>query len=136
MAPVSFDERVDVLIYSINSTGFKGLDAIGNLLRLKNHVFTKEQNEENVNMTIVRNLDTDNIRKRGTTNVVISINRDGFEKNPDGITYYLYKPGEPLEKISKERLQIKCGIGTITCVDNDHKIPGIKYQEIKGERFR
>ena len=113
-APVSFDERVDILTYSINSTGLKGLDAIGNLIRWKHSIFTEEQNTNNVNMVIVRNLDTDNIRKKGMANIVISINNDGFDKNPDKTTYYLYSPGKPLEKISREKLQVKCGIGTIS----------------------
>lgn len=135
IAPVSFEERVDILVYSINSTGLKRLDIIGNLIRLKSSVFTKEQNANNVSMVIVRNLDTNSIRKKGMSNVVISINKDGFDKNPDSTVYYLYNPGHPLERIPKEKLQIKCGIGTITCIDEEHTIPGIKYQEIKKERF-
>lgn len=135
-APVSFDERVDILTYSINSTGFKGLDAIGNLIRLTNSVFTEEQNENNVNLAIVCNLDVNNIRKIGTTNVVISVNKDGFNINPDGTVYYLYNPGHPLEKISKEKLQIKCGIGTICIVAENHSIPGIvNYEDNTKERL-
>lgn len=64
---------------------------------------------------------------------IISLNKEGFKKDPDQTIYYYYSPNNELILVSREELQSKFNDGIFEYIgDDDPRIPGIA--EVGGKK--
>ena len=129
--PVDLEERICVLIDTINSAGLLGLDAISYLNRIKENLFQDEQQIKNIRIAVIRSTETGDPNIYGMVNAIISINLEDFNNSPDKTTYYQFNPGEKLRRIEKDVLQKKCDNEIISVANTISTIPGINHRRYK-----
>ncbi len=119
---IDFREKLDILIQKINSTKMIGIDAYSYLLQLKKILFTPQELEDNIKISIIRN---SNEYSANALSVIST--RLPNENGEMIINRYMYKPGEQLVPISTEELQANFDNNTMGYIyDDDPKIPGVK----------
>ena len=117
---VPLEEKMSILIQKVNSTNLSGMDLISYLLRLKKILFNRFQRLNNVNITIVRNNDDNNI----STATIIVLNPNGFDDMSN--MYYFFVPGSDLMTTTKDEIQSRFDEGTLQYIDEDGPtVPGI-----------
>ena len=124
---VSFEERLSILIDKVNSTAMVGVDSLSYVLQLRKVLFTEEQRDNNLKVTIVKNSEPFDLETTAMASAIFTLNDQSFEENPEQNIYYYYNPNQELIPITKEELQDKFNQGVLSYIqDSDPKIPGIK----------
>lgn len=124
---VSFEERLSILIDKVNSTAMVGVDSLSYVLQLRKVLFTEEQRDNNLKVTIVKNSEPFDLETTAMASAIFTLNDQGFEENPEQNIYYYYNPNQELIPITKEELQDRFNQGVLSYIqDSDPKIPGIK----------
>ena len=99
---LSFDQKLTIFFENIKNVSLPNVDAISYLLDLRRVLFSNEEKENKISLSIVRNNIPFNQNKRAESITVISISQEGFT-NKDPI-YYLYKPYLGIQPIDKSTL--------------------------------
>lgn len=69
--------------------------------------------------------------KYAMANLIISLNKDGFNCNKDENVYFYYNPNEELLSISLDDLESRFNVGTFDYIESsDKKISGIKVKKL------
>ncbi|MBR2840582.1 MAG: hypothetical protein IKF01_01785 [Bacilli bacterium] len=126
---VPLEEKMTILIEKVNSTNLSGMDLISYLLRLKKILFNRFQRQNNVNITIVRNNETQDDGTISTATIIV-LNPTGFEDKSN--TYYFFVPGEGLISTTKGEIQSRFDDGMLQYISEDGPlIPGITVGRVK-----
>ena len=123
---ISLDERLSIIVDKVNSTEMVGIDSLSYVLQLRKILFTEEQRENNIGITIIRDNEPLEKDKVAMIKGIITINNYSFENNPNFNRYYYFIPNHKLMPISKEELQEKFNNGIFEYIEKDNpRIPGI-----------
>ena len=119
---VSLKDKVAILISKVQNTRLVGVDAYSYLLQLRRVLFTNEEQEKNVMITITRNIEGNSAKALA----VITIKEFDKDEIPS-INQYTFKPGVGLTQTNYEELQAMFNKGTMGYItENDPKIPGVR----------
>ena len=120
--PVDIKEKTEILINKINSSKMIGIDAYSYLLQLRYILFTPEERQNNIQITIIRNSKTTSAEAIAIISITLTdISNQMITNN------YIFRPGYELIPISKEQLQEKFNTGEMSYIEeNSPEIPGIK----------
>lgn len=120
--PIDIREKIEILINKVNSTQMIGIDAYSYLLQLRKILFTPQEREDNIKISIIRQSDETSAEALA----IISL-RLPDENGKMVVNRYIFKPGTRLIPISKEDLQTNFDNNTMGYVEKDDPIiPGIK----------
>ena len=123
---IDVNERLSILIDKVNSTRMVGVDSLSYVLQLRKVLFTKEQRNNNMGVSIIRNNEPLEEGRFAMASAIITLNRLSFEDKPDQNLYYYFNPNHELVQISVEDLQAKFNEGLFAYIaEDDPKIPGI-----------
>ena len=123
---IDLNERLSILIDKVNSTRMVGIDSLSYVLQLRKILFTEEQRNNNIGVTIVRNNEPFEEGKVAMTSAIFTLNSQNFEQNPEQNVYYYFNPNHELIQISNEDLQSKFNEGVLEYIEKDNpRIPGI-----------
>ncbi len=131
---ISLNERLSILIDKVNSTQMVGIDSLSYILQLYHILFTFEQIENNISLTIVRNNNPIDVNSIAMPIAIFTLNEQGFQENPTQNIYYYYSPNSKLIMITRKELQNKFDDRLFEYIYvDDTRIPGIKED---GEKIR
>ena len=121
--PIDINDKIDILIKKVNSTGMVGIDAYSYLLQLRKILFSKEEQKDNIKISIIRNFYGD-----AAEALAIISTRTPDEAGKMVIKRYMFRPGMALIPVAIENLQENFDNGTMAYIKDDDapKIPGIK----------
>ena len=102
---VDLDEKLSILIDKVNSKKMVGIDNLSYLLQLRKILFTDDERKDNISISVIRDNNDEKDEKVATSRAIISMNREGFDNNPESNIYYYYNPNHDLVQIPKEQLQ-------------------------------
>ena len=121
--PIDINDKIDILIKKVNSTRMVGIDAYSYLLQLRKILFSKEEQKDNIKISIIRNFYGD-----AAEALAIISTRTPDETGKMVIKRYMFRPGMALIPIAIENLQENFDNGTMAYIKDDDapKIPGIK----------
>mgnify|MGYP003292090056 CR=1 FL=1 len=123
---IGLNERLSILVNKVNSTKMIGIDALSYVLQLRKILFTEEQRNNNIGVTIVRNNEPFEEGRVAMASAIFTLNAKSFEEHPAQNIYYYFNPNHELTPISKEELQEKFNDGKLEYVEKDDpRIPGI-----------
>ena len=123
---IDLNERLSILIDKVNSTQMIGIDSLSYVLQLRKILFTENQRDNNIAITIIRNNEPFDSDKVSMATAIINLNEKDFNNNPDENNYYYFNPNHELIPIQKEELQLKFSEGIFEYIEKeDPKIPGI-----------
>ena len=123
---ISLNERLSILVNKVNSTKMVGIDSLSYVLQLRKILFTEEQRDKNIKVTIVRNNEPFTEGKVAMASAIFTLNTESFEEHPEKNEYYYFNPNHELVKMSKEQLQTRFDERSLEYIDKDDpKIPGI-----------
>ena len=123
---IDVNERLSILIDKVNSTRMVGVDSLSYVLQLRKVLFTKEQRNNNIGVSIIRNNEPLEEGRFAMASAIITLNRLSFEDKPDQNLYYYFNPNHELVQISVEDLQAKFNEELFAYIaEDDPKIPGI-----------
>jgi len=131
LKPTDSNKRIEVLMETINNTNLVGVDSLASLKKLINLLFTDIQRGNIINYTIISNFDTGSVDKWSMANAVISYNPKGLKKCPEENVYYLFNPGVPPIKITRDELQRLFNSHSMSYIHDKYNIPGINKSEIE-----
>lgn len=122
---ISLQGKLAILIDKINSFDFTGIDAFGYMLQLEKILFTLEERQNNIKISIFgHNINADN--QTAIASAVVTINEQNNVQNEVNNIYYFYHPDTKLIPISLSEIQEKFDKGIFNYVDpKDPRIPGI-----------
>ena len=110
-----FNMRVNALFKELDNSNLDGIDAMGNVIRLRRRMFDDIEREGSIKFNIL--CDNSNNRNELTSIFTICGNDN---------KYYEYKPGNPIIKLDKDYIEDKFDKGEFTYVRSDiEEIPGI-----------
>ena len=120
--PIDIHEKLNILINKINSTKMVGIDAFSYLLQLKKILFSEEEIENNIKITIIKKEEENSAEALAIISIILP------DENGNMITNrYIYKPGQDLIPISQEDLQEEFNNNRMGYIRSDDPIiPGIK----------
>lgn len=121
--PIDINDKIDILIKKVNSTRMVGIDAYSYLLQLRKILFSKEEQKDNIKISIIRNFYGD-----AAEALAIISTRTPDEAGKMIIKRYMFRPGMALIPVAIENLQENFDNGTMAYIKDDDalKIPGIK----------
>lgn len=121
--PIDINDKIDILIKKVNSTRMVGIDAYSYLLQLRKILFSKEEQKDNIKISIIRNFYGD-----AAEALAIISTRTPDETGKMVIKRYMFRPGMALIPVAIENLQENFDNGTMAYIKDDDapKIPGIK----------
>lgn len=121
--PIDINDKIDILIKKVNSTRMVGIDAYSYLLQLRKILFSKEEQKDNIKISIIRNFYGD-----AAEALAIISTRTPDEAGKMVIKRYMFRPGMALIPVAIENLQENFDNGTMAYIKDDDapKIPGIK----------
>lgn len=123
---ISINERLSILVDKVNSTKMVGIDSLSYILQLRKILFTEEQRNNNVGITIVRNNENLENGRIASASAIFVLNGNSFETTPEQNVYYFYNPNNDIIQITQEELQKKFDEGLFDYVEKDDpRIPGI-----------
>lgn len=129
ISPVSFDDKISVLISKVNTINLFPIDALSYILQLRKIIFNQEERLNNVSFNIIRNNQA-NKNKTAVPCLVIVLNNNDFDLQPTANQYYFYQAGHQVVPISLEDLQNGFRKGILEYIDpEDPKIPGLVQYE-------
>lgn len=121
----SLEEKIKVLIAKVNSSNLKGVDCLALITHLKHIIFTKDELENNIDISFIRNNINDNSEVSATVKTVFVIrNKNG--DNIEQYNYYLYSPSEKLEPITQEELIEMYNNKILENIEGDHHVRGVR----------
>ena len=121
----TLEEKMKVLIAKVNSSNLKGVDCLALITRLKHIIFTKDELENNVDISFIRNNINDNSKESTTVKTVFVI-RSKIENNTEQYSYYLYSLNEKLEPITQEKLIEMYDNKILENIEGNHHIRGVR----------
>ena len=121
--PIDINDKIDILIKKVNSTRMVGIDAYSYLLQLRKILSSKEEQKDNIKISIIRNFYGD-----AAEALAIISTRTPDETGKMVIKRYMFRPGMALIPVAIENLQENFDNGTMAYIKDDDapKIPGIK----------
>ncbi len=121
--PIDINDKIDILIKKVNSTRMVGIDAYSYLLQLRKILFSKEEQKDNIKISIIRNF-----YGAAAEALAIISTRTPDEAGKMIIKRYMFRPGMALIPVAIENLQENFDNGTMAYIKDDDapKIPGIK----------
>lgn len=121
--PIDINDKIDILIKKVNSTRMVGIDAYSYLLQLRKILFLKEEQKDNIKISIIKNFYGD-----AAEALAIISTRTPDEAGKMVIKRYMFRPGMALIPVAIENLQENFDNGTMAYIKDDDapKIPGIK----------
>ena len=121
--PIDINDKIDILIKKVNSTRMVGIDAYSYLLQLRKILFSKEEQKDNIKISIIRNFYGD-----AAEALAIISTRTPDEAGKMVIKRYMFRPRMALIPVAIENLQENFDNGTMAYIKDDDapKIPGIK----------
>lgn len=131
--PISFEEKLLIVKKKLEAIDLIGVDAMTYAVDLFKIVFTSEENEEYIKLTIIKNneeYDSGNLLE-----AVIAVNESGFSNNEMLTKYYIFKPKDELIEIDKEFLEASLNYKRYGYLgENIVRIPGISTESKGGQR--
>lgn len=120
---IDINDKIDILIKKVNSTRMVGIDAYSYLLQLRKILFSKEEQKDNIKISIIRNFYGD-----AAEALAIISTRTPDEAGKMVIKRYMFRPGMALIPVAIENLQENFDNGTMAYIKDDDapKIPEIK----------
>ena len=98
-----FDARVQIMYEQIEKQGLEGIDAHSYLLQLRKSLFTEEERENNIDITILRH---NTGEKDHPVDMVSIITTSENYKDPNApMSYALYSAGYPPRPLEKEDME-------------------------------
>lgn len=129
---ISLSEKIDILMQKVNDSKLVGIDSLSYILHLRKIIFTKEEREKNIAITLLRDNELIDENQIATSSAIIAINTTSLVDNPQETIYYLYHPKISFEKISAQDLQEKLNNGTYSYIEKkDPEIPGMSQGGMK-----
>lgn len=129
---ISLSEKIDILMQKVNDSRLVGIDSLSYILHLKKVLFTKEEREKNVSITILRDNVLVEQNQIATASAIIAINQFDLKENAEETIYYLYHPSISFNKISLEEIQRKFNEGQYSYIEeNAPEIPGVSTGGMK-----
>ena len=123
---ISLYERLSILVSKVNSTKMVGIDSLSYVLQLRKILFTNDQRNNNISITIIRNNKPFEVGKIAMASAIFALNIQSFKESPDQNVYYYFNPNHELVPIEKEELQKRFDDGEFAYVEKDNpKVPGI-----------
>ena len=98
--PISINDKIEILINKVNSTDLAGVDAYAYLLQLRKILFTLEEQQKNIAITIIRDSRNNDLAALAIITIVLQ-----DENGKSIINRYMYKPSEGLTFVTLEDLQ-------------------------------
>lgn len=129
---ISLSEKLDILMQKVNDSKLVGIDSLSYILHLRKVLFTKEEREKHIAITIIRDNELIDENQIATASAIIAVNTNDLVDNPEETIYYLYHPKISFEKISHVELQEKLNDGTYSYIEKkDPEIPGVTQGGMK-----
>lgn len=110
-------EKVRILLRKLNESTLIKIDALSYLLQLKKIIFNKEEQKENVDIRIVKDIVNRDRDKIASACAIICVNPLGFAYG--GSLYYYFVPGISLQVITEEEVQRRYTNKEIEDISND-----------------
>lgn len=130
---VSLNERLSILIDKVNSLNLVGIDSLSYALQLRKILFTQNERDNNIAVTVIKNNEPMEKDKYAEANAIFTINTEGFTVDKQNNNYFYFRPNQELIPISRQNLQDMFDFGNLEYIDRyNPTIPGIK--EAKGMR--
>ncbi len=132
---VDLAEKMAIIYKKLETSEFKGMDALSYLVQLKKVLFTETEQEENFSVAILRdNLSYEQTQLTGAS-AIITINDKSFFDNPEDNIYYHYVAGKVPTIISKDDLAASFRMRDLEYVNlSYHQVPGFEVVEVKNDR--
>ena len=122
---VGFDEKLTILGDKIKKMGMVGIDTLSYLLQLRKVLFTEQERENKIKISVVRNNKPEREDKLASATAIIALNKEGFEEEDKTIYYYLNQNNE-LVMIDKDEIQKMFDNKDLEYIEKDDpRIPGI-----------
>ena len=121
---IPFNDRVNIMLEQVENSELEGIDAHAYLLQLRKTMFTKDEQDKQIDVTVIRH-NTGEQENPVDAISVITLSEDYTEKEGP-MSYLLYSPGSeprPMEKEDVEGLMSSDVISYITYPMK--RIPGI-----------
>lgn len=126
LSPIDFSKRKTILIEILKSTKLRGIDAIAYAAKLRKILFSEQEQEDNVFVTILRNNEVPDQEFKLEAGAVIAINEAGFKKQPNETDYYYLSSNRSLTPLTKEEIEDKLNREIFEYIKSgDPRIPGI-----------
>lgn len=118
---ISLMERYDIFLKSINESNLVGVDNLGYITNLKRILFTKEEQDNKLNVTFVKNNETDK------SSIIVVFNEESLKNVDTNIYYYSnVSQSKGLHLTTKEELTSYFKDKILEYIDeNDEDIPGV-----------
>ena len=121
---VSLTEKIDILFSKLNKVRLKGLDLLAYMVQLRTIIFDKNEQRNNITITIIRD---NSIQDHAKPIAIIVINMDSLVNNASENEYFIYDSEHNLACIDVDELQDKFDSNSLEYIkeDTNHEISGI-----------
>lgn len=119
---VDFDTKIELLFNNMINTNLNPVDLASYVSRLRKILFSKEEIDNNIGFTIIRN----NTNVKSNLSIVLVINKDNINTDLNNNTYYIYDSINGLNQISLDELNKLFNEKKYNYISNkDPKIKGV-----------
>lgn len=97
---LDLDSKLSIMLDKVIHAGMQSVDSIAYLLQLRKIIFTKEERERNIKISIVRDNVTVPKERLATISAIFTINKDNMYADIFENEYYFFHPNYPLVPVS------------------------------------
>ena len=126
---LDLNDKLAIMLDKVIHAGMKPVDSISYLLLLRRIIFSREEREKNIKISIVRDNITSSNDKVATISAIFTINFINMYEDIFNNQYYFFHPNYPLVPVSIMEIQE-------LFQDNLLEYIGDKYLEIPGLSFK
>lgn len=125
LKPISFNEKKSLMLEKLENTSLRGIDIMTYALQLRKALFTEQEQNDNVSVTVLRNNEVDGQGPKLEAGAIIAINDTNLNDHPDATDYYYLSSDQELTSITLEDIKAKLDNKAFEYIERkDPKIPG------------
>lgn len=127
---LDLDSKLAVMIDKVIHTGVQGVDSIAYLLQLRKIIFSREEREKNIKISIVRDNVTASSERVATVSAIFTINKVDMYVDIFNNQYYFFHPNYPLVPVSIIEIQELFEGNMLEYIGDKYlEIPGLSSKE-------
>ena len=127
---LSFDKKLEIMMRKVIDSGMQGVDSIAYVLQLRKIIFSNYEREHNIKASVVRDNINNKKDKVATVSVILTINKDDYNKDVFNNQYYLFHPDFPLTVLSLELIAEMFREGILEYIGKKYlEIPGVQKKD-------
>lgn len=125
---LTLEERFKLLMDKVINSKLVGVDAVAYILQLRKIIFSKKEQNNNIQVTILKNNEPSEGLKSAIATAIFTFNPTNMNEQPQNNFYYSYDSLGGLKKLFKEEIEEKFKRGLLEYIDIRHNlISGIEY---------